>query len=83
MTTWVTKTDVMALLQISERTLARYRSDHWYIGIHYSKPVQKILYNRELLEDWMINRHEWGAHLRAIEFFQASLPSNQKRRKAG
>ena len=83
MTTWVAKADVMALLQISERTLARYRSDHWYIGIHYSKPVQKILYNRELLEDWMINRHEWGAHLRAIEFFQASLPSNQKRRKAG
>ena len=42
MTTWIGKKDIKELLQISERTLARYRSDYWYIGIHYTKPVQKV-----------------------------------------
>jgi hypothetical protein len=83
MTTWITKQEVMKLLNISDRTLARYRSLHWYIGIHYAKPVQKVSYNRELVEDWMVNRHEWSVHLRAIELYQSSLPSNKNRRKAG
>lgn len=83
MTTWISRPEAMALLQISRRTLSRYCAEHWYLSIHYCKPVQKIFYNRELLEDWMVNRHEWGVHLRAIEHYQASLPSNQKRRKAG
>ena len=83
MTTWIGKKEIKEFLQISERTLARYRADYWYIGIHYTKPVQKVLYNRELVEDWMVNRHDWGTHTRAIELYQASLPSNQKRRKAG
>lgn len=82
MAVFITKKEACELLQIGERTLARYRADHWYLGIHYVKPVQKILYNKELLQDWMINRHDWGAHLRAIEVYQQSLPSNQKRKRA-
>ena len=81
MTTFIGKHEDCKLLQVTERTLARYRADHWYLGIHYLKPVQKILYNRELIEDWMINRHEYHAHLRAIEAYQATLPSNQPKRK--
>jgi predicted DNA-binding transcriptional regulator YafY len=83
MTTGISRPEAMASLQISRRTLSRYCAELWYLGIHYCKHVQKILYNRELLEDWMVNRHEWGVHLRAIELYQASLPSNQKRRNAG
>jgi hypothetical protein len=78
MTTFIGKHDVCALLQVTERTLARYRADHWYQGVHFVKPVQKILYNRELIEDWMVNRHDYSAHLRAIEAYQATLASNQK-----
>jgi hypothetical protein len=81
-TTWIGKAEVRELLQVSERTLARYRSDHLMIGIHYTKlSEQKILYNRELILDWLANKHDWITHLRAIELYQASLPSNQKRRK--
>jgi hypothetical protein len=82
MTTWLDKHEICALLKVTDRTLTRYRSDKWMIGIHYVKPVQKILYNKELIEDWLVNRHEWHIHLRAIDLYQASLPSNQKRRKS-
>jgi hypothetical protein len=80
-TTWIGKQDACKMLQVTERTLARYRDDQLMIGIHFIKPVQKILYNKELLEDWMVNRHEWGVHLRAIEIYQSSLASNQRRRR--
>jgi Helix-turn-helix domain len=79
--TFISKKEACDLLKISERTLARYRSDHWYLGIHYVKPVQKILYNKELIEDWLVNKHDWGTHMRAIEAYQSTLPSNQPKRK--
>jgi hypothetical protein len=83
MATFIDRQAACDLLQISVRTLARYRSDYWYLGIHYVQPVQKILYNKELIEDWLVNRHDYAAHLRAIEAYQATLPSNQpKRRRA-
>jgi nitric oxide reductase activation protein len=82
-TQFIDKHEACRLLRVTERSLARYRDLYWYQGIHYVKPVQKILYNKTLLVDWMINRHDWMAHQRAIEIFQASLPSNQpKKRKA-
>ena len=81
MTTFIDKYEVCKLLRVGERTLARYREQHWYLGIHFVQPVQKILYNKELIEDWMVNKHEYSVHLRAIEAYQASLPSNQKRRR--
>ncbi len=80
--TFIDKHEVCQLLKVSDRTLSRYREQHWYLGIHYVKPVQKILYNRELIEDWMVNRHDYPAHLRAIEAYQATLLSNQKRKRA-
>jgi hypothetical protein len=82
-TTWITKQEACALLKVSGRTLARYRDETLMDGIHFSRiSVQKILYNKELLLDWIPNRHDWATHLRAIEIYRASLPSNQKRRKA-
>jgi len=82
MTTFIGKIEACALLQVTERTLSRYRSSYWYLGTHFVQPVQKILYNRELIEDWMVNRHDWAAHMKAIEAYQATIPSNQKRRRA-
>jgi hypothetical protein len=82
MTTYMNKHEACALLQVTERTLTRYRSNHWYLGIHFVKLPQKILYNRELIEDWMVNREDYSTHLRAIEAYQATLPSNQKRKRA-
>jgi len=81
MTTFIGKIEACALLQVTERTLSRYRSSYWYLGTHFVQPVQKILYNRELIEDWMVNRHDWAAHMKAIEAYQATIPSNQKRRR--
>jgi hypothetical protein len=79
---FVSKHEIKQLLGVCDRTLERYRKNHWHEGIHYVKPVQKILYNRPLIEDWMVNRHDWRAHDRAIEAFQDSLLSNQKRKRA-
>jgi len=82
MTTFIGKQEVCDLLQVTERTLSRYRANHWFLGIHFVKPVQKILYNKELIQDWMVNCDDYSAHLRAIEAYQATIPSNQKRRRA-
>jgi hypothetical protein len=81
MTTYLDKHEACKLLKICDRTLARYRDTEWHLGIHYFKPVQKILYNRELIEDWLVNRRDYPAHLRAMEAYQASLLSNQPRKR--
>lgn len=68
-------------LSLSFATLKKYRLDgtwiertHWVrVNSHY------ILYNLELIQDWLHNRHDPIAHHRAIEIYHASLISNQKR----
>ena len=68
---------------ISVKTLQRYRLKHWTLGIHYMQPVQRCQYNRPLIEDWIVNRHEPQAHNRAIEAWVFSQQGNQRRgRKA-
>jgi hypothetical protein len=82
MTTWITKKEACALLKVSGRTLARYRDETLMDRIHFSRiSKQKILYNQELLLDWIPNRYDWATHLRAIELYQASLASNQRRKR--
>ena len=81
MATFINKQEVCKLLDISDRSLVRYREKYWLLGAHYVKPVQKILYNRELIEDWLVNRHNPVAHQRAIDAYQASLLSNQPKRR--
>lgn len=47
-------------------------------GVHYFKPgPTSILYNVELIYDWLANKHQPELHERAIENFLASLPSSQ------
>ncbi|GAB4218195.1 MAG: hypothetical protein OHK0012_25990 [Synechococcales cyanobacterium] len=51
-------------------------------GIHYTEVNSRlILYNLPLMIDWLVNRHDPEAHLRAIEQFQYSLLSNHPRRR--
>ena len=64
---------------ISVKTLQRYRLKYWTLGIHYVQPVQICQYNRPLIEDWIINRHEPQSHNRTIEAWVRSQPGNQRR----
>lgn len=88
-TTWLDKHEAAKLLKCHPGSLPRYRSDErygWVEGCHWTRITQKVIYNQQLLEDWLANRNDPDAHLRAIEVFQAGLLSNQKRsrgRKAG
>jgi tRNA(His) 5'-end guanylyltransferase len=68
-------------LNLSFTTLKKYRLDGtWIEGTHWVRVNSRcILYNLELLQDWLHNRHDPIAHYRAIDLYHASLPSNQKR----
>lgn len=86
---FIDKHEAGKLLKRHPQSLARYRSNPqigWVEGIHYTRPNgQEVLYNKQLLLDWLANRHDLDAHLRAVEIYQASLLSNQPKpkRKAG
>jgi hypothetical protein len=66
--------EVRSLLDISRRTLDRYRAKYWHRGIHYVQPVQRCIYVKPLILDWMRNRHDPWAHQQAME---AWLDANQ------
>jgi hypothetical protein len=57
----IEKSDLMGaaelrdLLNVSTKTLTRYRQKHWHEGIHYVKPIQRILYIRPMILDWILN----------------------------
>ncbi len=76
--------EVRALLGgISLKTLQRYRDKHWIEGVHYLKPVQRCLYNRPLIQDWMLNHsHDPAAHQRTIEAWVMAQQQGRKHRKA-
>jgi hypothetical protein len=66
-------------LHVSTSSLARWRkAGLWQEGIHYFKTSPtSILYNVELIYDWLANKHQPELHERAIENFLAALPSSQ------
>lgn len=69
-------------LGLSVRTLQNLRRDESLIrGIHFVEVnCRVILYNLPLMIDWLANRHDPQAHLKAIENFQAELLSNRRSR---
>jgi hypothetical protein len=79
----ISGSDVRAMLGgISVKTLQRYRDKYWIDGVHFVKPVQRCLYNRPLIQDWMLNHvHDPAAHQRAIEAWVISQ-QGKKGRKA-
>ncbi|MGG6239389.1 hypothetical protein [Leptolyngbya sp. KIOST-1] len=61
--------------------MRRYRVQGLLIeGVHWVRVNSRcIRYNLELIKDWLHNRHDPVAHQRAIEIYQASLLSNQRK----
>lgn len=81
MVTFVGKQQASKSLDLSGETLKKYRLEgEWIEGIHWVRINSRcVRYNLELIQDWFHNRHDPAAHLRAIENYQESLLSNQKR----
>ncbi|NET34863.1 MAG: hypothetical protein F6K19_23035 [Cyanothece sp. SIO1E1] len=78
---FVSKQKASECLNLSSSTLKKYRLEGvWIEGVHWVRINSRcVRYNLELIQDWLHNRDNPTAHLRAIEIYQASLLSNQKR----
>lgn len=78
---FVSKQEATQSLKLSGTTLRRYRVQGLLIeGVHWVRVNSRcIRYNLELIKDWLHNRHDPAAHQRAIEIYQASLLSNQRK----
>ena len=76
---FVSKQKASECLSLSSSTLKKYRlQGDWIECIHWVWINSRcIRYNLELIQDWLHNRTNQSAHLRAIETYQASLLSNQ------
>lgn len=81
MVTFVGKQQASKTLDLSGETLKRYRLDgKWIEGIHWVRLNSRcVRYNLELIQDWFHNQHDPVAHMRAIEAYQETLLSNQKK----
>lgn len=77
---FVNKYQAAALLDVHPKTLDAYRKE-WIEGVHWVKGGGKVLYNRQILKDWLINRNDARAHQRAIEYWASQQPSNKSRRR--
>ena len=78
----IKSSEVRSLLgDISKRTLDRYRVKHWHCGIHYVQPVQRCMYVKPMILDWIMNRQEPSAHQRAMEAWLVAnqVPKTRKR----
>ncbi|MEM6432604.1 MAG: hypothetical protein AAF773_01910 [Cyanobacteria bacterium P01_D01_bin.115] len=71
----------MRCLNLSSTTLKKYRLQGLLVeGIHWVRVNSRCTrYNLELIQDWLHNRQDPAAHQRAIEIYQASLLSNQRK----
>jgi tRNA(His) 5'-end guanylyltransferase len=74
---FVDRKEVTFHLKMKATTLRKYRMNGGLIeGIHWIKFNSRcILYNLELLQDWVHNQNDQAAHQRAIARYQATLPS--------
>lgn len=78
----IKSSEVRALLDISKRTLDRYRAKYWHEGIHYVQPVQRCLYIKPMILDWMMNRKEPATHQRSMEAWLAANQAPKTRKRA-
>jgi tRNA(His) 5'-end guanylyltransferase len=77
---FVSKRTVTEYLNLSNSTLKKYRlNGEWIEGIHWVRLNSRcIRYNLELIKDWLHNRENPKAHMRAISTYEKTLLSNQK-----
>jgi hypothetical protein len=78
--------EVKALLGSKDKTdkfLRRHRQAYWLEGIHYIQPVQRVLYVRPMIMDWILN-HKTNplAHQDAMEAWVSKTQGRDRRRKA-
>ncbi|MFM2432390.1 MAG: hypothetical protein RLZZ511_3604 [Cyanobacteriota bacterium] len=80
---FVDRKEITFHLKMKSTTLYKYRMNGVLIeGVHWVKFNSRcILYNLELLQDWVRNRDDAAAHQRAIARYQATLISNQPARR--
>ena len=80
---FVNKRQVSECLNLSSSTLKKYRlNGEWIEGLHWVRINSRcVRYNLELIKDWLHNRSDPAAHLRAIEIYQRELLSNQSQRR--
>ena len=80
---FVSKRQASECLNLSSSTLKKYRlNGEWIEGLHWVKLNSRcVRYNLELIQDWLHNRNDPSAHLRAIETYQKNLLSNQLQRR--
>ena len=80
---FVNKRQASECLSLSGSTLKKYRlNGEWIEGIHWVRINSRcVRYNLELLKDWLQNRGNPKAHMRAIEAYQQGLRSRQGKRK--
>ena len=78
---FVSKQQATQSLNLSSTTLKKYRLEgFWIEGIHWVRINSRcVRYNLVLIQDWLHNRHDPSAHQRAIEIYQTSLLSNQRK----
>lgn len=79
---FVSKRTASECLNLSGSTLKKYRlKGDWIEGIHWVRINSRcVRYNLELIKDWLHNRENPTAHLRAIETYQQSLLSNRRKK---
>jgi CHAD domain-containing protein len=80
---FVNKRTASERLNLSDSTLKKYRlQGEWIEGIHWVRINSRcVRYNLELIQDWLHNRGNPNAHLRAIQTYQQGLLSNQRRKR--
>jgi hypothetical protein len=80
---FIDKHEAAKLLKVHPGTLNRYRQEGKLVeGVHFTRlSSQTIRYNKALLEDWVANQDDPGAHRRAIEVFITSLLGNQSKKR--
>ena len=70
-------------LNLSYSTLKKYRlAGDWIEGIHWVRINSRcVRYNLELIQDWLHNRDNPKAHMRAIEVYRQGLLSVKAKKK--
>lgn len=92
-TTWVDKRHLAKAISLSPESFKLLRLGRkgrdgkpdnppvWVEGIHYQKiGTRKILYNLQLIENWVATRHSPREHELVIEQYLKSLPQNVPRK---
>jgi hypothetical protein len=74
------KTRLATIVGLSPHTFRRYRErGYWQKGIHFVKVNQDtVLYNKELVLDWLANRDNPAQHQRKIDQYLASLSNHEE-----